>query len=51
MCEGKHDIALMKETLLKIFGPDHVAGQKEITRAGNFAMNEVNYLTYADRRE
>ena len=36
---------------MKIFRPDHVAGQKEITRAGNFAMNEVNYLTYADRRD
>ena len=51
MCEGKHDIALMKQALLKIFKPDHVAGHKEITRASNFATNEANFVSGADKSD
>ena len=51
MCEGKRDIAKMKQTLLKIFNPDHVAGHKEIARASNFATNEAKFVSGADKSD
>ena len=41
----------MKQALLEIFKPNRVAGQKEITRASNFATNEAKFVSGADKSD